>query len=96
MKKKKALKTQKPQAYHLELFTGRDGRIRTCGLHIPNVARYRATLHPERERKGKLYNQCCKYFLKDFITASNTIRNFSSGIIFAINIGFTPIFATIA
>ena len=24
----------------------RDGRIRTCGLHIPNVARYRATLHP--------------------------------------------------
>ena len=25
----------------------RDGRIRTCGLHIPNVARYRATLHPD-------------------------------------------------
>ncbi len=24
----------------------RDGRIRTCDLHIPNVARYRATLHP--------------------------------------------------
>jgi hypothetical protein len=25
----------------------RDGRIRTYDLHIPNVARYRATLHPE-------------------------------------------------
>ena len=25
----------------------RGGRIRTYDLHIPNVARYRATLHPE-------------------------------------------------
>jgi hypothetical protein len=26
----------------------RGGRIRTYDLHIPNVARYRATLHPEQ------------------------------------------------
>src|SRR5690606_15247373 len=26
----------------------RGGRIRTYDLHIPNVARYRATLHPEK------------------------------------------------
>ena len=28
-------------------FFSRGGRIRTYDLHIPNVARYRATLHPE-------------------------------------------------
>gem|GEM_PF-1856682 len=28
-------------------FLSRGGRIRTYDLHIPNVARYRATLHPE-------------------------------------------------
>ena len=27
----------------------RGGRIRTYDLHIPNVARYRATLHPDSE-----------------------------------------------
>ena len=44
----------------------RDGRIRTCGLHIPNVARYRATLHPVWVCKGiiNLYNR--KYYLKNF------------------------------
>ena len=30
-----------------EVFS-RGGRIRTYDLHIPNVARYRATLHPDR------------------------------------------------
>ena len=28
-------------------FSGRGGRIRTYDLHIPNVARYQATLHPD-------------------------------------------------
>jgi hypothetical protein len=31
----------------------RGGRIRTYDLHIPNVARYRATLHPEGEKYGE-------------------------------------------
>lgn len=31
----------------LLIFFRRGGRIRTYDLHIPNVARYRATLHPE-------------------------------------------------
>src|SRR5690606_20232879 len=29
-------------------FLCRGGRIRTYDLHIPNVARYRATLHPDK------------------------------------------------
>ncbi len=33
---------------HLAFFS-RGGRIRTYDLHIPNVARYRATLHPENK-----------------------------------------------
>ena len=28
-------------------FIGRDDKIRTCGLFVPNEARYRAALHPE-------------------------------------------------
>jgi hypothetical protein len=47
----------------------RDGRIRTCGLHIPNVARYRATLHPVPDWvcKSRILNQVTKLFLKEFI-----------------------------
>ena len=46
----------------------RDGRIRTCGLHIPNVARYRATLHPVPDWvcKSRILNQVAKLFLKEF------------------------------
>jgi hypothetical protein len=47
----------------------RDGRIRTCGLHIPNVARYRATLHPVSligVCKSRILNQVAKLFFKDF------------------------------
>src|SRR5690606_16797187 len=36
----------------------RGGRIRTYDLHIPNVARYRATLHPE---KVSPFFHWCKY-----------------------------------
>ena len=39
------------------LFFRRDGQIRTDDLHIPNVARYRATLHPEVLQKH--YYKCC-------------------------------------
>ena len=38
-------------------FFRRDGQIRTDDLHIPNVARYRATLHPEVLQKH--YYKCC-------------------------------------
>jgi hypothetical protein len=44
----------------------RDGRIRTCGLHIPNVARYRATLHPESFAFSRKYS-----FFIDFRRAFN-------------------------
>ena len=51
----KGLKAQNPVnqmiyrvLIHFHIAKSRDGRIRTCGLHIPNVARYRATLHPVR------------------------------------------------
>ena len=39
--------TNKKSPTTVELFC-RGGRIRTYDLHIPNVARYRATLHPEK------------------------------------------------
>ena len=29
------------------IFLCRDDKIRTCGLFVPNEARYRAALHPE-------------------------------------------------
>src|SRR5690606_40640742 len=38
--------TNKKSPTTVELFC-RGGRIRTYDLHIPNVARYRATLHPD-------------------------------------------------
>ena len=31
----------------LYVFLCRDDKIRTCGLFVPNEARYRAALHPE-------------------------------------------------
>ena len=40
------LKTKNPTKLS-GFFTRRGGQIRTDDLHIPNVARYRATLHPE-------------------------------------------------
>lgn len=44
----------KKALYLYKAFTGffcRGGQIRTDDLHIPNVARYRATLHPELSQK---------------------------------------------
>ncbi len=41
-------KQKKPLCFRKEAFVCRGGRIRTYDLHIPNVARYRATLHPDR------------------------------------------------
>ena len=38
-------KTKKP--LKAAFLLSRGGQIRTDDLHIPNVARYRATLHPE-------------------------------------------------
>src|SRR4028118_1597081 len=46
-------KRKPPKSYDLSGFdeieqsTCRDDRIRTCGLVVPNDARYRAALHPE-------------------------------------------------
>ena len=42
----KVLKKESLQIENLQTLS-RGGRIRTYDLHIPNVARYRATLHPE-------------------------------------------------
>ena len=33
-------------------FFCRDDKIRTCGLFVPNEARYRAALHPEPDFFG--------------------------------------------
>jgi hypothetical protein len=45
----------------------RGGRIRTYDLHIPNVARYQATLHPDsyclRRCKNKEYCEFCNQIL---------------------------------
>ena len=46
MYEKKIYKQKKPNLFKVRLLS-RGGRIRTYDLHIPNVARYRATLHPE-------------------------------------------------
>ena len=47
-KKTKGLKLCNLRPFVLNcVLTCRGGRIRTYDLHIPNVARYRATLHPE-------------------------------------------------
>ena len=44
-----ATENKKPFLQNTErVFFSRGGRIRTYDLHIPNVARYRATLHPEK------------------------------------------------
>lgn len=43
----------------------RGGRIRTYDLHIPNVARYRATLHPDFPggcAKVKTKSESANYF----------------------------------
>ena len=43
-------------------FFCRDDKIRTCGLFVPNEARYRAALHPEPDFFGlQKYN----FFLFD-------------------------------
>ena len=41
-----------------ETLIRRGGQIRTDDLHIPNVARYRATLHPEAQKilRVQIYN----------------------------------------
>ena len=45
-------------------FGGRGGRIRTYDLHIPNVARYRATLHPDFFRQHVVSINSCKELLR--------------------------------
>ncbi len=42
----KVLKKESLQIENLQTLS-RGGRIRTYDLHIPNVARYQATLHPD-------------------------------------------------
>ena len=37
------------------VFQSRDDKIRTCGLFVPNEARYRAALHPEPFCAAKLH-----------------------------------------
>ena len=37
------------------IFLCRDDKIRTCGLFVPNEARYRAALHPETFALQKYY-----------------------------------------
>lgn len=48
----------------------RGGRIRTYDLHIPNVARYQATLHPDSlnnwECKNKVLVNISKCFSKNY------------------------------
>src|SRR5690606_32416609 len=69
--------TNKKSPTTVELFC-RGGRIRTYDLHIPNVARYRATLHPEGITFFFLWHKYTAYFVtvKTFLTLfSNPLIN---------------------
>ncbi len=49
LNKKGLLEVEQPIEDNPQILSSRGGRIRTYDLHIPNVARYRATLHPEKD-----------------------------------------------
>lgn len=67
----------------LKAFVCRGGRIRTYDLHIPNVARYRATLHPDQGitfvyflfkwAQVRLFFDLLKFFFIFYLKATNSL-----------------------
>lgn len=46
--------TKKSARFRADFLLSRDDKIRTCGLFVPNEARYRAALHPAFFRGAKV------------------------------------------
>ena len=54
----------------------RDDLIRTSGLFVPNEARYRAALHPERGPKLKIFLYPANFHPQIFIVPQTTLIPF--------------------